>query len=51
MLESNDMSVLFGTINDLRSILWFAKSVRDIRGYKVEDWSDFTKEVKRDIKY
>ena len=47
MLEKNDMAVLFGTINDLKAIDWFSKSVRDIRGYKVEDWSDFTAEVKR----
>ena len=25
---------------------WFRKSVRDIRAYKVEDWSDFTQIVK-----
>ena len=25
---------------------WFKKSVRDIRGYKVENWSDFTDIVK-----
>ena len=47
MLEKNDMAVLFGTINDLKAIDWFSKSVRDLRGYKVEDWSDFTAEVKR----
>ncbi|MBP6577271.1 MAG: virulence protein, partial [Chryseobacterium sp.] len=28
------------------SIDWFQKSVRDIRTFKVEDWSDFTEFMK-----
>lgn len=27
-------------------IQWFAKSVRDIRAFKIEDWSDLTETVK-----
>ena len=30
----------------LKKIEWFRKSVRDIRGYKVENWSNFTDIVK-----
>ena len=30
----------------LKKIEWFRKSVRDIRGYKVENWSDFTSIIK-----
>jgi virulence-associated protein VapD len=26
----------------LRSVNWFKNSVRDIRAFKVEDWSNFT---------
>lgn len=26
----------------LKGIDWFKNSVRDIRAFKVEDWSDFT---------
>lgn len=26
----------------LKDIEWFKNSVRDIRAFKVEDWSDFT---------
>ncbi|MFZ1103222.1 MAG: virulence factor [Hyphomicrobiaceae bacterium] len=31
----------------LRTLPWLAASVRDIRGFKVEHWSDFTPVVKR----
>ena len=37
---------LYKAINDLSKFEWFRKSVRDIRAYKVEDWSDFTQIVK-----
>lgn len=33
-------------IMDLSKIDWFKKSVRDIRGYKVENWSNFTEIVR-----
>ena len=42
LTENNDMSVLFSAINALKEIDWFRKSVRDIRAFRVEDWSDFT---------
>ncbi|WP_156307276.1 virulence protein [Sphingobacterium endophyticum] len=29
-------------MNALNKIDWFKKSVRDIRTFKIEDWSDFT---------
>lgn len=44
--ESNDMGNVVKAIMDLSKIEWFKKSVRDIRGYKVEDWSNFTDIVK-----
>lgn len=28
-------------------VSWFRLSVRDIRGYRVEEWSDFTDIVKK----
>lgn len=37
---------LYNAIQALSSIEWFKNSVRDIRGFKVEDWSDFTDSVK-----
>jgi virulence-associated protein VapD len=46
LTTSDDMSNLVKAIMDLSKIEWFKKSVRDIRGYKVENWSDFTNVVK-----
>ena len=42
LTQSNDMGNLFATIDGLRKIEWFKNSVRDIRGFRVEDWSNFT---------
>jgi len=38
----SDMANLFNAINALKNIEWFKKSVRDIRTFRVEDWSNFT---------
>ena len=46
LTEKNDMSVLFRAIDALKKIDWFKNSVRDIRAFRVEDWSDFTSFVK-----
>jgi virulence-associated protein VapD len=42
LTNNNDMANLFEAINGLKKIEWFTKSVRDIRAFRVEDWSDFT---------
>jgi virulence-associated protein VapD len=42
----NGLAVVYKAINRLSTIDWFKKSVRDIRVFKVEDWSDFTDIVK-----
>jgi len=47
LTTNTDMSNLFEAINALRSIEWFQESVRDIRAFRVEDWSNFTNYVKR----
>ena len=44
--ESDDLGNVIKAIMALSKINWFKKSVRDIRGYKVENWSDFTDIVK-----
>lgn len=44
--KGDDLGILFKAIESLKRIAWFKKSVRDIRGYKVENWSDFTAIVK-----
>ena len=43
---SNTLTTVYKAINKLSQINWFKKSVRDIRAFKVEDWSDFTEVVK-----
>ncbi len=42
LTQNGNLGDLYKAINALSRIDWFKKSVRDIRGYKVEDWSDFT---------
>lgn len=46
LTESDDLGNVIKAIMALSRINWFKKSVRDIRGYKVENWSDFTDIVK-----
>ena len=36
------LAAVYKAIDQLRTIDWFRQSVRDIRAFKVEDWSDFT---------
>ena len=40
--EKNDMVNLTKAMIKLKNIDWFRNSVRDIRAFKVEDWSNFT---------
>jgi len=44
--DDEDMANLFLAIQSLRARAWFPKSVRDIRAFRVEQWSDFTAVVK-----
>ena len=44
--EQEDMAKLFMAIQSLRGRTWFPKSVRDIRAFRIEQWSDFTQVVK-----
>ena len=40
--DSEDMANLFLAINALKALPWFAPTVRDIRAFRIEQWSDFT---------
>ncbi|RKV36172.1 virulence associated protein VapD [Helicobacter pylori] len=40
--KKNTLAQVYKAINKLSQIEWFKKSVRDIRVFKVEDFSDFT---------
>ena len=44
--ENEDMAVLFTAIQTLKTLAWFSSSVRDIRVFRIEQWSDFTFLVK-----
>jgi virulence-associated protein VapD len=44
--ENNDMANLFAALLALKALPWFAKVVRDIRGFRIENWSDFTPIIK-----
>ena len=46
MTDNEDMANLFLAIQALRAKTWFPKSVRDIRAFRIEQWSDFTSVVK-----
>lgn len=43
---SEDLANLYSAIDALKQLPWFAECVRDIRAFKVEQWSDFTSVVK-----
>jgi virulence-associated protein VapD len=44
--DDENMANLFIAIQALRSRTWFPKSVRDIRAFRIEQWSDFTSLMK-----
>lgn len=45
--DDEDMAKLFMAIQALRTRPWFPRSVRDIRAFRIEQWSDFTQVVKQ----
>ena len=47
--QNNSLATIYKAVNKLSNIGWFKKSVRDIRAFKVEDWSDFTDIVKNGV--
>jgi len=44
--EKDDMANLFAALLALKALPWFPEAVRDIRGFKIENWSDFTALIK-----
>lgn len=44
--EDENMATLFMAIQSLKTQQWFPSSVRDIRAFRIEQWSDFTPVVK-----
>lgn len=48
--KNGNMLNLTMAMNALKATPWFRDSVRDIRAFRVEDWSDFTPFFKENIK-
>jgi len=44
--SDENLARLFTAIQALKQLPWFSDSVRDIRAFRVEQWSDFTAFVK-----
>ena len=44
--EDENMAHLFVAIQVLKGLVWFPHSVRDIRAFRIEQWSDFTPVIK-----
>ena len=44
--DDENMANLFLAIQALRAKEWFPKSVRDIRAFRIEQWSDLTTVIK-----
>jgi virulence-associated protein VapD len=44
--NNNDMANLLAALLALKALPWLPASVRDVRGFRVENWSDFTNLVK-----
>ena len=40
--EREDLANLFAAMNALKALQWFSGCVRDIRAFRIEQWSDFT---------
>lgn len=44
--DNENMANLFTAIQSLKATPWFSQSVRDIRAFRIEQWSDFTEVIK-----
>lgn len=46
MTQDDDLAKVMRAMNALKALPWFSASVRDIRAFRVELWSDFTSFIK-----
>ena len=46
LCRSDDMSNLAKAMTALRELAWLPESIKDIRAFRVEQWSDFTDFIK-----
>ena len=47
LTSKNEIGNLFEAIDALTDVEWFVKSVRDVRAFRVEDWSNLTDYVQK----
>ena len=47
IVDNENLANLFEAIAALKALAWFPASVRDIRAFRVEQWSDFTPVIKK----
>ena len=47
--DNENMAQLFVAIQSLKTLPWFPSSVRDIRAFRIEQWSDFTPVIKGEV--
>lgn len=45
-LEKDGLKDLYRAINRLSTIPWLKDSIRELRAFKIEDWSNFTSIIK-----
>lgn len=45
--NNEDLANLMDALDALAGLHWFPGSVRDIRAFRVDQWSDFTERIKR----
>ncbi len=46
LTRSADIANLFNAMSGLRALPWFPACVKDIKAFRVENWSDFTPSMK-----
>lgn len=47
--KNGDLANLYEALDALATIHWFSKCVRDIRAFRVENWSDLTPTFKKKV--
>lgn len=49
VVENEDLANLLQAMNALKAMTWFPHCVRDIRAFRIEQWSDFTDFMKGNL--
>jgi virulence-associated protein VapD len=49
LCRSDDMANLTKTMTALKALAWSPESVKDIRAFRVEQWSDFTAFIQENL--